>query len=250
MKKKNSKHFYFCQSRNSLFLLKDTEITLAEINTHILRPAIVSQRPKLQEAIAKVLGKILCYVSGRAKFHRDNWDSPSLQIECDLCDRISVESATPSSEIIVKGTKKEIETIFSGYFNLLSSTNLEVRKIMSTNLHSFSNHLDAFGTKKNTNCWLPLIKDSCQEIRETVARAIETIVRNKIRTLENNSDTNLHEFSPEFVEYVDCVMNFMAETFENAVENANDSLHCTIITTAMEFGRQVQLSSTLNRLRE
>lgn len=60
-------HFW---SRNSVFLLRDPEISISDISTHILRPALVSQLQRLHEEVSRSFSEIVCFVSGRAKFVR------------------------------------------------------------------------------------------------------------------------------------------------------------------------------------
>lgn len=86
--------------------------------------------------------------------------------------------------------------------------------------------------------WLPLLRDQNQQIRENLARSIGTILKNKIAFLDKMKKLRPSEDErDELVEFVNSICNFMAETLENALEIPDDSLHCSLITTATEFGR-------------
>ncbi|XP_043279597.1 serine/threonine-protein kinase ATR isoform X2 [Venturia canescens] len=222
---------------NAVFLLKDPKISISDIMTHILSPALATQRQPLQEAVAATLGPLICFASGRAKFVRENWDSREWRIACEQCD--SSTKISPDSPSLSRDNKREIGMMFMPFFNILKSKNVVARRNMSENLQRFSSHVDEFSSKKMINTWLPLVRDQNQEIRENLAKSIGTILKNKIAILEKTKSKKLRSTQgvpDELVEYVNSICNFMAETLENALEIPDDSLHCTLITTATEFG--------------
>lgn len=109
---------------------------------------------------------------------------------------------------------------------------------MSENLHRFSNHVEAFNSNKVAASWLSLMRDPSRKIRENLACAVGTILKNKITVAKvKQGSTSSDEDPRELVEFVNYLVDFMAETLEIAIDKPDDALHCTLIATAKEFGR-------------
>ncbi|KAK0088729.1 hypothetical protein PV325_010836 [Microctonus aethiopoides] len=222
---------------NSIFLLKDPEIKFFDINTHILKPALITQRKVLEEALTQIIGPIICQLSGMATITKTNWDDEEWHVNCSICDNDEMKKFSEQT------LSNEIETLFHPYFQLFTSKHEETRKNMIQNLKRFSNHISAFNTNNILKCWLPLIRDPVVETRKHMANSIETIVRNKIHlTLSPESrdgDINtVQDNVPEDLKiFIEIIMQQLTHTLKEVLKDKNDSVHKTLLMMVRGFAR-------------
>lgn len=125
--------------------------------------------------------------------------------------------------------------IFNTYFKLLSSTNVSIRLHISKSILSLSNHIKSFNSNEVTKKWLSYIHDENAEIRSNIASDIGQLLSNKINMLESNDEYLADTVPDELDEYVDLVIDVIANTLMTALNTSNHSLHDTLLHTAKNF---------------
>lgn len=222
---------------NSIFLLQDNEIKFVDISTHILRPALVGQRLPLREAVAKIFGPIVCFLSGKAIFKKQIWDSSVVSssdwnINCKVCDREELPGLCERFPID--------EGHLSSYLGLLSSVSQQVRENMSNNYLRLSNHLKVFNENKISILWLPHLGDTSLKVRTNLSNSIVKLVENKIKLLIGEQDRNIvfdNGLPRELDEFVESIMEKFCAILDDALENSKESQHITLLSTAKQFAR-------------
>ncbi|KAK0175715.1 hypothetical protein PV327_009444 [Microctonus hyperodae] len=222
---------------NSIFLLKDPEIKFFDINTHILKPALITQRKVLEDNLTQIIGPIICLLSGMATITKTNWDDEEWHVNCPICDDDEMKKFSEQT------LSQEIGTLFNPYFQLFTSKNAETRKNMMQNLKRFSNHISDFNTNNILKCWLPLIRDPLIETRTHMANAIETIVKNKIHlTLSPESrdgdiNTVQDNVPKDLKNFIEIIMQQLTQTLKEVLKNQNDFIHKTLLLMVRGFAR-------------
>ncbi|XP_011304533.1 serine/threonine-protein kinase atr-like [Fopius arisanus] len=217
--------------RNSILLLNDPEVSFNYISLHILRPAVVAQKMGLQEAVVGVLGDTVCFVSGKAQLIRPEWDSLAWRITCDTCDKHFDHSPGLRDKLPID------ESIFSSYFSFFSSSVLSVRRAMSKILSKLSNHVHSFSTNSVCQTWLALINDQDEEIRNNIANSIATLAQNKLKLISGGRETAQDDCPRDLEEFIELVIDKLAEGLTRAHETSNESLQMSIINTTRNLAR-------------
>lgn len=124
--------------------------------------------------------------------------------------------------------------IFNICVKLLSSNNISIHLNISKNILHFSNHIKVFNSNEITRKWLPYLHDDNIEIRLNIASVIGRILNNKISTLDN-SECLPDIVSEDLDEFVDLVIDVIANTLVTALDTSNHSLHDTVLVTAKNF---------------
>lgn len=130
---------------------------------------------------------------------------------------------------------KPYDHVFNAYFKLLSSTNVSIRLHISKSILSLSNHIKLFNSNEITKKWLSYIHDENVEIRSNIALVIGQLLSNKIAMLEDNNEYLPDTVSDDLDEYVDLVINVIANTLMTALNTSNHFLHDTLLNTAKNF---------------
>ncbi|XP_015115874.1 serine/threonine-protein kinase atr [Diachasma alloeum] len=217
--------------RNSVLLLTDPEASFNDINLHVLRPAVVGQRVALQEAVARVLGDIICLLSGKAQLIRPEWDSLTWSINCNVCVKHFEHSSGLSDKFPID------ESIFTSYFSLFSSNVLSVRRAMSKNLVKLSNHLQSFSSNAVCKTWLALINDPDVEIRSNLSNSIAKLARNKLKSIFGGRKSIQDDTPKDLKDFVELVIDHLGDGLTVALERPNEPLQMSLVNTAKEFAR-------------
>jgi len=130
---------------------------------------------------------------------------------------------------------KVYDQSFNTYFKLLSSTNISIRLHMSKSILSFSNHIKSFNSNEVTKEWLSYVHDDNAEIRSNIASIIGRLLSNKISILEINNKCLSDAVPDDLDEYVELVLDVIANTLLTALNTSNHSLHDTLLVTAKNF---------------
>ncbi|KAF7998404.1 hypothetical protein HCN44_009802 [Aphidius gifuensis] len=232
---------------NSIFLLQDSSISFLDLSTHILKPALTSKRKPLCEAVAKIIGPIVCFLSGQANFKKQIWDLSSLSssnwtINCNVCDKKILPGL--SSEFKID------EKLFMTYINLISSQFIEIRNNMSENLVRLSNHLEIFSKNNISKLWLPYLSDSNVKIRQNLSNSIVTLMENKIILCTRGQDRNIvfqNGLPTELDDFVENIIDEFSEILHDSLTNNKESNHLTLINTAKNLSK-LQLDSIEERI--
>ncbi|KAL0107168.1 hypothetical protein PUN28_015590 [Cardiocondyla obscurior] len=217
----------------SVLLFMDKNIKLEDICQYVLNTALSSTKVEIHEALANVLGQIACVSSGKGKIIllSESLNNRKWKIYCECCTENIKKDDKPNMHYLPSA----YDHIFSTYFKLLSSTNMSIRLGISKNILSFSNHIKLFNSNKITKLWLPYIRDENIEVRSNIASVIGQLLSNKIAMLESNDEHLPDTVSDDLDEYVDLVINVIANTLMTALKTSNHSLHDTLLITAKNF---------------
>ncbi|CAK9833676.1 Serine/threonine-protein kinase atr [Anthophora retusa] len=212
--------------QNSMLLLKNGAIKFEDISKHILQPALHSKEEKVHEMLAIVLSKISCYLSGHAEFMGEQCNA-MWTIHCKRCNNY-FESNINSN---VYHVSEEHDHLLSLYFNLLSSNFNSVRLRISETLLSFSNHIMSFNNNEVAKIWLSYVEDENPVIRFNIAAAIKGILVNKINISTKSMASVEDDISKCLDEFVELVINTIANAVLKALTNSDHALHDTLLVT-------------------
>ncbi|XP_014472413.1 PREDICTED: serine/threonine-protein kinase ATR-like isoform X2 [Dinoponera quadriceps] len=215
---------------NSVLLLNDKDIMLEDVCQYVLNTALSSTKVEIHNALASVLGQIACVSSGKGKIIRKSSNDGKWTVLCEYC----TENTSKNVESMMIRLPRTYDKIFTTYFILLSSTNVSIRLNISKSIPSFSNHVKSFNSNDVARKWLPYIYDDDMEIRSNIASVIGQLLSNKISMLKNVE--RLPDTVPDDLdEFVDLVIEVIANTLMTAVDTSNHSLHDTLLVTAKNF---------------
>ncbi|XP_032688955.1 serine/threonine-protein kinase ATR isoform X2 [Odontomachus brunneus] len=214
---------------NSVLLLNDKTIILEDVCQYVLNTALSSTKVEVHEALASVLGQVACVSSGKGKIISKSSNDGKWTIYCKCC----TENVKENVESNVNCLPRTNDNIFNTYFTLLSSSNVSIRLNISKSILSLSNHIKLFNSNEVAKKWLPYIYDDNIEIRSNIASVIGQLLNNKISMLENE---HLPDMVPDDLdEFVDLVIDVIADNLITAVDTSNHSLHDTLLITAKNF---------------
>ncbi|KAL6262489.1 hypothetical protein P5V15_007574 [Pogonomyrmex californicus] len=215
---------------HSVLLLKDANIKLEDICQYVLNTALSSTKVEIHEALANILGQITCVSSGKGKIINGSLNK-KWSIYCECCTK----NRKKDDDSNVHYLPEVYDHIFDIYFKLFSSTNISVRLHISKNILSFSNHIKSFNSNEITKKWLPYIYDENTEIRSNLASVIGQLLSNKIIMLKSNGECLSDIMPNDLDEYVDLIIDVIANTLITALNISNHSLHDTLLNTAKNF---------------
>ncbi|XP_071651380.1 serine/threonine-protein kinase ATR [Temnothorax longispinosus] len=217
---------------HSVLLLNDANIKLEDVCQYILNTALSSTKVEIHEALANVLGQVACVSSGKGRIIllSKSLDNKKWRIHCECCTDNETKDVKSNLHL-----PRAYAHIFNTYFKLLSSTNVSIRLHISKSILSFSNHIKSFNSNEITKKWLSYIHDENIKIRLNIASIIGQLLSNKIAMFESN-DGRLSDTIPDDLdEYVELVINVIANTLMTALNTSNHSLHDTLLETAKKF---------------
>ncbi|TGZ48346.1 Serine/threonine-protein kinase ATR [Temnothorax longispinosus] len=210
---------------HSVLLLNDANIKLEDVCQYILNTALSSTKVEIHEALANVLGQVACVSSGKGRIIllSKSLDNKKWRIHCECCTDNETKDVKSNLHL-----PRAYAHIFNTYFKLLSSTNVSIRLHISKSILSFSNHIKSFNSNEITKKWLSYIHDENIKIRLNIASIIGQLLSNKIAMFESN-DGRLSDTIPDDLdEYVELVINVIANTLMTALNTSNHSLHDTV----------------------
>ncbi|XP_034947758.1 serine/threonine-protein kinase ATR-like [Chelonus insularis] len=214
--------------QNTPLLLNDKEINFSDINTHILKPAMITQKIIFHEALSCVLGKIVCILSGKGIIEKEKFDLNEWYINCKYCN----QELDDENHFI----KAEEAMLLHPYYTLFRSKDFKVRNNLVKNLINFSNHIKEFNSTEILGLWLPLIRDPEEENREILAKSIEIVIRNRLN-IENIPNKHLimiddDEWPNDLKLFIETIINILVDTLNEALEKSNSKIHKTLLLFA------------------
>ncbi|XP_044590601.1 serine/threonine-protein kinase atr-like [Cotesia glomerata] len=216
---------------NSLSLISNG-IRFSHVNMHILKPVYVGRHRILLETLAKVIGPIVCLLSGKAKIIKNKFNSSERKIHCNICD--DKNYCYNINNLI----KKEDEIFLRIYLNLLKYDNV-IRKNIADNLVKLSNHTRIFNTNEVSKFWVPWISDPDKNVREKLALSIEVIIKNRLAAnLPNYQNTCQDDWPEDLRTFIESIVNQLALTLDAVLdEKLNESIHETLLITTKYVAR-------------
>ncbi|XP_076679651.1 serine/threonine-protein kinase atr isoform X1 [Andrena cerasifolii] len=212
---------------NSVLLLNSREVKLEDISKYVLEPALYSKEERVHETLVIVLSRLSCYLSGCADFMRAS-DSTKWTIRCKRC----IESSESNVNFNVYCVSDKHDSVLSRYFSLLSSDFVSVRLRISENILSFSNHTKSFNDNKIAKLWVLYMEDENPAVRFNIAARINGILTNKIHLVAKSGVAVENDMPDSLDEFVDLLINTIANALMKALKSSNHALHDTLLVTA------------------
>ncbi|XP_008550901.1 serine/threonine-protein kinase atr [Microplitis demolitor] len=215
-----------------LLILNSSNIRFSHINMHILNPAYVGKKRVLLEALGKIIGPIVCILSGRAKIIPHTWDSLEWKVRCDVCDS---KNYFYSSDNLIK---KEDEIVLRAYLNLLKFDSV-IRINIADNLIKLSNHTRTFNTNEVTSLWLPWLRDSNESVRVKLSRSVEIIIKNRLAAnLPDYKNICQEDWPQDLRLFIKSIIKELVGTLDAVLdEKLNESVHETLLITTKYIAR-------------
>ncbi|XP_015183049.1 PREDICTED: serine/threonine-protein kinase ATR isoform X2 [Polistes dominula] len=220
----------------SVSLIKNNNLKLEDVCKFILKPALLSGDDVIQNALAKILGVIVCHLANGYDLFREIKHLLVNPPGCKYCveNLQDIDKDTFYKSYFIE---EHEEHLLTPYFKLFESPFASVRYSMSLNSIHFANHMRSFSSNNIVKMWLPCINDKKIEVRQNLALITGQILNIRIQMAKQAGAKLVDEIPPDLKEFVDLVIDAMMTTLNEALEATdNDLLLNVLIQAARNFG--------------